>query len=650
MFEGAGRKRGIMKRLEKRLKKRWYVVTLISIIVALFIMVVYNYAIFYSNAVQNMEDIGSSNLAQVAEVLEAYIDTGRNTVQTTAISVEYMINSGATAEEIEDFLLYESKRYMEEIDKNFTGIYGVFNGSYVDGIGWVPDEDYDPKTRDWYIAAAQANGEPVIVSPYLDAQTDTIMVSVSEMLPDGESVISLDIAMDRIQQITEEINLNNIGYGFVIDKNGLVVAHNAISEKGKNYLETDSQLKDLVNKVYDQKKSCFQVNMDGQTATVFSDTVMEDWNVVMIVNNDALFADVQTTLRRNILICSAISVLVIMFFTITFIRTSQSLKREMESNQKIEEMNQKIIRALVRIIDAKDHYTNGHSIRVAEYSKEIARRMKKNEKEQENIYYAGLLHDVGKVRIPSKIINNPGKLTDEESEQIKVHPVTSFHILKDIYDDKSIALGAKFHHERFDGTGYPNGLQGENIPEIARIIGVADTYDAMASNRSYRKALPQEVIRSEIEKGKGTQFDPEIADIMIQMIDEDKSYILREKRSLQKRVLVVDDEPMNVKMIELIMKDEPMYEIVGVNSGREALEILEEREINLILLDLVMPEMDGFGTLSCIKEKYNIPVVFMTGDKNIETMEKAAVHGVDDYITKPFQPLILKEIMHSVSN
>lgn len=632
------------------IKKKWYVFALVTIIVALFVMVAYNYAALNSNVIQSIEDIGSSNLAQAKEELQAYLDTGKSVVQTTAVSVEYMVDAGATAEDIQHFLVYESKRYTEEIDENFTGIYGLFNGTYIDGIGWVPDADYNPKTRDWYIVASQAKGEPAIVSPYLDAQTNTIMLSVSQMLKDGESVLSLDIKMDHIQEITERINLNHIGYGFVIDENGLVVAHSDISEKGKNFLDSDSQLRDLVNKARTQGRNCFQTDLNGETMTVFSDTVMEDWSVVMIVSNDALFADARMTLLQNIFICSAISVLIIAFFIISFIRIDQSLEREIISNRKIEDMNRKIIRALVRTIDAKDHYTNGHSMRVAEYSKEIAKRMKKSEKEQELIYYAGLLHDVGKIRVPGSIINKPGKLTDEEYEQIKVHPITSYHILKDIYDDMSIAIGAKFHHERFDGEGYPNGLKGDDIPEIARIIGVADTYDAMTSNRSYRKALPQHVVRSEIEKGKAIQFDPEIADIMLQLIDEDKSYVLKETESLQKRVLVIDDEPMNIKMVELIMKDEPMYEIVSANSGKEALEILAEQDINLILLDLVMPEMDGFETLSHIKKKYDIPVVFMTGDKHIETLEKAAEYGVDDYLTKPFLPLALKEIMHSISN
>ncbi len=634
----------------KKIKKRWYSFTLVGILVALFFMVVYNYVIFKSNATDNMQAIGSSNLAQVAEELEAYLDKGMSIVQTTAVSVEYMMNNNATAKDIENLLAYESKRYTEEVDKDSTGIYGLFNGAYIDGSDWVPDEDYEPRTRDWYKAAVQKKGNPAIVSPYLDAQTDTIMISVSKMFDDGDSVISLDIALNGIQEITEGINLNSIGYGFVIDKNGLVVAHNDVGEKGKNYFEDDSHMKQLVTQVYEKDKNCFSFDIDGETMTVFSDTVMDDWNVVMIVSNDVLFADAQNTLRQNILICGAISALIIIFYVISFIRINQSLETEIESNKKIEKISYNIIRALVRTIDAKDRYTNGHSLRVAEYSREIAKRMNKTEKEQENIYYAGLLHDVGKIRVPETVINKPGKLTDEEYEQIKVHPVTSYHILKDIYEDKLIAHGAKFHHERYDGNGYPNGLKGDNIPEIARIIAVADTYDAMASNRSYRKALPQDIIRSEMEKGRGTQFDPEIADIMLQMIDEDKSYTLKESKAELKKVLVVDDEPMNGKMIEFIMKDEPMYEIISVSSGAQALEILAEQDIHIILLDLVMPEMDGFETLTHIQEKYDIPVVFMTGDRNLETLERAAEYGVDDYLTKPFLPLALKEIVHSILN
>ncbi len=319
------------------------------------------------------------------------------------------------------------------------------------------------------------------------------------------------------------------------------------------------------------------------------------------------------------------------------------------SRKKTEQLFLQTVTALSEAVDAKDRYTSGHSKRVAEYSRMIAQRLCKSEAEQEEIYRAGLLHDVGKIRIPAEIINKPGRLTDEEFNIIKIHPVTGYHILHGISEESIIAIAAKYHHERYDGKGYPNGLEGDKIPEVARIIGVADSYDAMASNRSYRNALPQEVVRSEIVKGRGTQFDPRIADIMLQMIDEDKEYQMKEAESLQRRILTVDDEAMNNKRIALIMKDEPMYEIMAAESGKEALELLAEQHFDLILLDVMMPEMDGMETLKRIREKYTTPVVLMTGDKTLEASTEFAELGCDDYITKPVLPLLIKEIIHNMT-
>lgn len=307
------------------------------------------------------------------------------------------------------------------------------------------------------------------------------------------------------------------------------------------------------------------------------------------------------------------------------------------------------VTALSDAVDAKDRYTSGHSKRVAEYSCMIAKRMGKSKKEQEEIYRAGLLHDVGKIRIPEEIINKAGKLTDEEYNIIKIHSITGYHILRGISEESFISIAAKYHHERYDGRGYPNGLEGDKIPEVARILGVADAYDAMASNRSYRNALPQDVIRDEIEKCRGTQFDPHIADIMLQLIDEDKDYRMKEADSVKQRILTVDDDALNNKRIAFIMKDEPKYELIAAESGKEALELLGKQHFDLILLDVMMPEMDGMETLKCIREKYTTPVVMMTGDKTLVDSTEFAELGYDDYITKPVLPLLIKEIIHNMT-
>lgn len=183
-----------------------------------------------------------------------------------------------------------------------------------------------------------------------------------------------------------------------------------------------------------------------------------------------------------------------------------------------------MIKALVKTIDAKDPYTNGHSVRVAEYTKMLASRVYTDPLKLHKIYNIALLHDIGKIGIPDNIITKPGRLTDEEYKTIKEHTLMGEKILSEITSAPELIYGAKYHHERYDGKGYPCGLKGKAIPEIAAIIAVADAYDAMTSNRSYRKILPQDIVRNEIEKGLGTQFHPEWGKIMLELIDEDIEY------------------------------------------------------------------------------------------------------------------------------
>ena len=622
-----------------------YIVTLLFTLTALIFMVVYNFSSFYSNAVSNMDEIGASSLAKEREYLEGYLTKGLDVLQVTAITIEYMMRHNASSDEIEAFLVEESERYMADIDANFTGIYGLFNGDYIDGIGWVPEEDYVPREREWYIAAKEAQGKPTIVSPYLDAQTNTIMISISQMLYDNDSVISFDIVLNQIQVITQDINMNGIGYGFIIDKEGLVVAHSDESEKGKNY-EDDSEMKKLLDRVYEEHGKSFHMEINGEDCTVFVDTVMNDWYVTMIISNTKLYHDIRNILVQNTILCVIVFVLVASFCTAAFRKIGLHMKKVEESQQALEKMNEKIVATIAKTIDARDRYTNGHSQRVAKYALELAKRMGKTEGEQREICYAALLHDVGKIHIPDAIINKPSRLSDEEFAHIKLHPLSGYYILRDIDEIALIAQGAKWHHERFDG--YPNGLAGKNIPEVARIIGVADAYDAMTSNRIYRKIMPQEKVREEIEKGKGTQFDPEIADIMLRMIDEDSEYKMKQKSETVRKILIVDDDPMSLDLVEFILQDNPEYIIYKTLSGEKALQILNETQMDLILLDIQMPEMDGFEVCEEIRKTSDIPIVFMTANKDYGTIEKAAQMGIKDYLIKPIMSLALLEIIRSV--
>lgn len=206
--------------------------------------------------------------------------------------------------------------------------------------------------------------------------------------------------------------------------------------------------------------------------------------------------------------------------TLSHLQHRARLRRLNERQQILKTLLIQSLQTFARIIDAKDPYTNGHSIRVATYAREIARRMGMSADEQDNIYYIALLHDIGKIGIPDNILNKKGALTPEERAIIQTHPAVGGKVLADFTALEDIDDGARYHHERFDGKGYCDGLSGKDIPLVARIIGVADSYDAMASDRCYRPALSREKIIDELTQHSGTQFDPDIVPHMLTMIHE----------------------------------------------------------------------------------------------------------------------------------
>lgn len=199
-------------------------------------------------------------------------------------------------------------------------------------------------------------------------------------------------------------------------------------------------------------------------------------------------------------------------------------KQHLQLDQAYQELKQdyfEMVSAMRRIVDAKDIYTRGHSDRVSDYAVQIARRMGKDEDYCQQIRTAGLFHDVGKLSIPDEILLKNGKLTDEEYEVIKTHPSAGMDILSHITQFHPLLPAVRSHHERFDGRGYPDGLVGLAIPEMARIITVADSFDAMTSNRQYRTSLGFQRAVDELIRCRGTQFDPEIVDVFLTLVEEE---------------------------------------------------------------------------------------------------------------------------------
>lgn len=205
---------------------------------------------------------------------------------------------------------------------------------------------------------------------------------------------------------------------------------------------------------------------------------------------------------------------------------TRSLEEKVEEKTiQVEQLSFEIIATIASMIEAKDSYTKGHSVRVAEYSALLATEMGWEDEQVQNLKYIALLHDIGKIGIPDHVLNKPGKLTEAEYNIVKSHTTIGGEILREIETISSVDAGAKYHHERYDGKGYPSGLKGKEIPEVARIIAIADAYDAMNSKRTYRDSLPVSVVRKELIEGKGSQFDPELLDIFVKLMDENRLVI-----------------------------------------------------------------------------------------------------------------------------
>lgn len=218
------------------------------------------------------------------------------------------------------------------------------------------------------------------------------------------------------------------------------------------------------------------------------------------------------------LLVIAVGVLVVVNITALFFMAKT--RRLQEQKQKYMKIVNESFLTFAGMIDAKDPYTQGHSQRVAIYARELARRMKLSEEEQQHIFYAGLLHDIGKIGVPDSILKKTGKLNSDERDMIEQHVQIGGDILKNFSAIEGIEAGARYHHERYDGTGYVSNFSGKEIPLYARIICVADAFDAMTSIRCYRPMLSMSVVVSELKEYSGTQFDPDIVPYMLQMISD----------------------------------------------------------------------------------------------------------------------------------
>ncbi|PWJ61588.1 MULTISPECIES: hybrid sensor histidine kinase/response regulator [unclassified Fibrobacter] len=704
----------------KQSKYLWqYILTLVLTLTALIVIVYFTFNSFFKVTKENVVTIGENSVSESAANLNNFLLKSMDVLIVTSQIVDYMMLNGASSKELERLLVDENRRYIRFLDSSFTGVYGLFNGVYLDGSGWVPEEGYVPESRPWYKDAIAADGNVALVPPYFDAKERKIIISVSQMLSDKKSVVSFDIMLDIAQEMVNNVNVDgSIGSMMVFNHSGLVVAHPDTLEKGKNYMDEEfsgSEKQELLKRLYDSKSKSFEMEISGQACMVFYSVVKDDWYVVTIVNESELFRNVQKILYRNILISLILFALLLYFCTSSYRNRIIALSSSAAKSQFLANMSHEIRTPINGILGMNAMLLK----KVTDESmKECA----------QNIDSAG--HTL------LSIVNDVLDISKIESGKMEILPVPyeMFSVLNDCYNmvhdranEKALDLELRVN------PNLPSGLLGDEIrirqignnllsnavkytdkgkvtlivdfeksgevaekSTITLIIRVADTGQGIRkehldklfekfervnerSNRAIEgtglglnitKRLVEMMggeISVESEFGRGSVFSVKIPQV-VENVAPMGDFATRHKQALSKtenfksgftakdaRVLVVDDVKMNLRVVEGLLKD-TQIQLDTATSGKDALAKVTKTRYDIILLDHMMPEMDGIETFAAMQKmddnlSNGTPVIMLSANAIIGAKENYLKHGFTDYLSKPvsekaLHSMILKYLPH----
>ncbi len=288
-------------------------VPVILILLLMVVMVVYTNSMVRARAFSNAREAGADKTTGAAYIIENYMEVAEGVLEVTTDTVEFMVEQGYSLEEIRQYLNREYEKEKELFDQNYSGIYGVINGEYIDGPGWIPPEGYDPKEREWYTLAIAADGETVFTPPYVDAETGKAVITICRKFSSGDNVLALDLEMDYVQQVTDSMKYEGKGFGFLMNQDGMIITHADRSKIGLQFGETKEE-QSFAREVLDQKAGIYSRNVEGEPSTVFLQPVVDDWVLAFVIHDDDLFAGINVQLLINILICTAIFSLVLLSY------------------------------------------------------------------------------------------------------------------------------------------------------------------------------------------------------------------------------------------------------------------------------------------------------------------------------------------------
>ncbi len=692
--------------------------TLTATFILVALLVTYTTRLMYLSSYSHTYEIGNDKAAAITADIENYLETARSVLWVAADTVDHMVAKGATYDEIVEYITRESTNTASQFDSSYTGIYGYINGRYVDGVGWKPPEDYDPTARDWYKEAVAAGGEPLVVNPYVDAQTGNVIISICKALSNKNDVLGLDLTLSGVQETVEDIQISGNGYGFILNYDGTVIAHKDSSEKGKNYSE-DPDRKELYEAMMSTEKGNFEMVIDGKKCTVFVDEVLNQWHLAIVVEKSALLKSTWSVLTVSVLVGLLVFALISVFYIIGY-RHERKVNKRMEEMNANEQKREYEAKLLMLEKKAADTANKAKSDFLADMSHEIRTPINavlgmnemilRESKDDQILEYSSNIKSAGNTLL--SIINNILDFSKIEDGKMTLVPV-EFDVaelinnLVNTISERARLKGLEFIVE-VDET-IPSKLCGDDV-RISQIVmnlltnavkytesgsvtlrvmnngtvggdanlrfEVADTgigikdEDLSKLFESFKRidekrnrhiegtglgisivckllAMMDSKLDVESKYAIGSTFG---FDLRLRIVDQEPlgRYDGRKKtvsghgeevhlHAPDARVLVTDDNAMNLKVAENFMK---IFGIkpVTCSSGKETIELMKKDKFDIVFLDHMMPQMDGIETLKVLKDEdllNGATVIALTANAVVGAEGQYLSAGFDGYLSKP---------------
>ena len=704
------------------------VIPLIIIFCLMVIMVVYTSQNVRRVTVNNIHEVGYDKISSVSAKIENYLDTTKGMLWVTAETVDQMTQGNVPNDIIQQYLVEQTNAQLETFNFDYTGIYGYIGGEYLDGLNWVPDDDYVPTERDWYRQAVAAGGDTIIVPPYVDAQTGQVVITITRMLSNGEDVVAVDLTMEYIQELSTSLNVRDKGYGFIFDSDGLIIAHEDESFKGLNVSDIDG-MADLMEQAVSTGDGYFEMNIDGKPNTVFVQKVMGQWYVVIIISNAELYAESVQQIAVNVLICVIIFVLIGLFYFLGY-RNDRRYSKRIEEMREEEQRQAYEAQVLKFEKEAADTANKAKSDFLAQMSHEIRTpinavigmdEMILRETQDPDIKgYALDIKSASKTLL--SLVNGVLDFSKIESGKMEIVPVRykTVEMIDDIVsmisdraERKDLLLSLDID-PKLPGVMYGDDVRIKqviinlltnavkytekgSVKLTMRVVDIRDNtctihvsvkdtgigikeeeldklFDSFQRlderrNRNIEgtglgMAIVQGIlgmmgsqIHVESNYGQGSVFSFRINQDIIESDPIGEYHALRSsKREEEKNtltilnadILVVDDNDINLKVAKGLMKRlNAVPDLAG--SGTEAIDMIRRKHYDIILMDHMMPVIDGIETLRILHNQSLIDettsVIALTANAIAGAREMYISEGFVDYLSKPIVPENLENML-----